>query len=105
MERYAWRAKLKPGKREEYCRRHDQIWESMKQILKEAGIRNYSIWIVDDDIFGYYECEKGIEFAAKVQAESDVVKCWNKYMQDVMEMELDKKTGSQPLMTEVFRFD
>ena len=105
MERYAWRAKLKPGKREEYCRRHDEIWESMKQTLKAAGIRNYSIWIVDNDIFGYYECEKGIEFAAKVQAESDVVKCWNEYMKDVMEMELDKKTGSQPLMTEVFRFD
>ena len=105
MERYAWRAKLKPGKREEYCRRHDEIWESMKQTLKAAGIRNYSIWIVDNDIFGYYECEKGIEFAAKVQAESDVVNCWNEYMKDVMEMELDKKTGSQPLMTEVFRFD
>ncbi|MBE6550343.1 MAG: L-rhamnose mutarotase, partial [Ruminococcaceae bacterium] len=41
------------GKREEYCRRHDQIWESMKQVLKSAGICNYSIWIVDNDIFGY----------------------------------------------------
>ena len=29
MERYAWRAKLKNGKREEYCRRHDEIWEEM----------------------------------------------------------------------------
>lgn len=105
MERYAWKAKLKDGKREEYCRRHDQIWESMKQVLKSAGICNYSIWIVDNDIFGYYECEKGVEYAAKVQAESEIVKRWNEYMKDVMEMELDEETGSQPLMTEVFRLE
>ena len=99
------RAKLKNGRREEYCRRHDQIWDSMKQVLKSAEICNYSIWIVDNDIFGYYECEKGRDHAARVQAESETVKLRNEYMKDVMEMELDKETGSQPLMTEVFRFD
>ena len=99
------RAKLKNGRREEYCRRHDQIWDSMKQVLKSAEICNYSIWIVDNDIFGYYECEKERDHAAMVQAESETVKLRNEYMKDVMEMELDKETGSQPLMTEVFRFD
>ena len=102
MERYAWKAKVKDGKIEEYRRRHDEIWEEMKDVLKSAGICNYSIWLVGNDLFGYYECQKGIEYAAKVQAESSVVDRWNKYMQDVMEMELDEKTGAQPLMTEVF---
>lgn len=74
----------------------------MKDILKSAGICNYSIWMSGNDLFGYYECEKGSEYAAKVQAESPVVDRWNEYMKDVMEMELDKKTGAQPLMTEVF---
>jgi len=27
-----------------------------------------------EELFGYYECEKGGEYAAKVQAESNVVK-------------------------------
>ena len=102
MERYAWKAKVKDGKIEEYRRRHDEIWEEMKVLLKSAGICNYSIWLVGNDLFGYYECQKGIEYAAKVQAESSVVDRWNEYMQDVMEMELDEKTGAQPLMTEVF---
>ena len=70
--------------------------------MKSAGIFNYSIWNVDDDLFGYYECEKGIEFAAKVQAESPIVQRWNEYMRDVMEMELDPQTGAQPHLTEVF---
>lgn len=46
--------------------------------------------------------QKGIKYAAKVQAQSPIVECWNEYMKDVMEMELDKETGAQPLMTEVF---
>ena len=102
MERYAWKAKIKEGKRSEYIKRHDEIWPEMKELLKSAGIFNYSIWNVDDDLFGYYECEKGIEFAAKVQAESPIVERWNEYMKDVMEMELDPQTGAQPHLTEVF---
>ena len=56
----------------------------MLQVLNDAGIKNYSIWIDGSDVFGYYECEKGIEYAAKIQSESAVVKRWNEYMKDVM---------------------
>ena len=102
MERYAWRASVKPGKQAEYIERHNQIWPQMKAVLKEAGIVNYSIWLADGEVFGYYECEKGAAYAAKVQSESPVVDRWNEYMKDVMEMDKDEKTGAQPLLQEVF---
>ena len=102
MERYAWMAKLKPGKKEEYIYRHDRIWPEMVAVLKEAGISNYSIWIDGDIIFGYYECEKGVEYAARVQATSPIVDKWNEYMKDVMEMEMDPITGAQPKLERVF---
>ena len=102
MERYAWKAKVKDGMIEEYRRRHDEIWEEMKEVLKSAGICNYSIWLVGNDLFGYYECEKGIDFAAKTQASSPVVDRWNEYMKDVMVMEMDPVTGAQPIMEQVF---
>lgn len=102
MERYAWKAILKDGKREEYIRRHNEIWQKLVAVLKEAGIENYSVWLNGNELFGYYECKKGVDFAGKVQAESDVVKEWNIYMQDVMEMETDERTGAQPLLEEVF---
>lgn len=105
MERYAWKATVKEGKLAEYKRRHDEIWPEMIDVLKEAGICNYSIWNVGSDLFGYYECEKGVEFAAKVQAESPVVDRWNEYMKDVMVMEMDPVTGAQPKLVEVFRLD
>lgn len=105
MEKYAWRAKLKDGKRDEYVKRHNEIWQEMKDVLTAAGIRNYSIWLDGNDIFGYYECEKGAEFAAKTQAESEIVKKWNVFMDDVMIMPLDEQTGAQPHLVKVFDFN
>lgn len=102
MERYAWRAKLLDGKLDEYIRRHDEIWPEMKEVLKQAGIRNYTIWHEGGDLFGYYECEKGIEYAARIQAQSPVVARWDVYMKDVMVMEKDEETGAQPQLQQVF---
>ena len=102
MERYCWKAKIKPGKKEEYIVRHNNIWPEMVKLLKDAGIVNYSIWISGDEVIGYYECEKGVEFATKTQANSSIVDNWNEYMKDVMEMEMDPVTGAQPHLEEVF---
>ena len=102
MDRYAWKAMLKPGMKEEYKRRHDEIWPEMVALLKAAGIRNYTIWNVGDELFGYYECEKGLDYAASVQAESPIVDKWNQYMEDVMTMPLDPDTGVQPKLERMF---
>ena len=104
MEKYAWRGKIVPGMQEEYKKRHDNIWPEMKEVLADAGIVNYSIWMQGEELFGYYECEKGVEYAAKVQAESSVVKKWDEYMKDILIMEKDPVTGAQPLLTQVFNF-
>ena len=104
MEKYAWKATVKSGCLEEYIRRHDNIWPELQEVLVSAGIVNYSIWNVGNELFGYYECEKGAAYAAKVQAESEVVDRWNEYMKDVMVMEMDPETGAQPRLQQVFRF-
>ena len=104
MEKYAWKARIVPGSLDEYKRRYDAIWDEMKQVLADAGIVNYTIWNVGDELFGYYECEMGIEYAARVQRESPVVEKWNEYMKDILIMELDPITGAQPKLTKVFSF-
>lgn len=78
MERYAWKARVLEGQLEEYKRRHDAIWPELAEVLRDAGIRNYTIWNVGDELFGYYECEKGADYAARVQAESPVVDRWER---------------------------
>ena len=102
MERYAWKAVVKEGKLDEYIKRHSEIWPELVGVLKEAGIGNYTIWNVQNELFGYYECEKGCDYAAKVQAESPIVDKWNAFMKDVMVMEMDPVTGAQPMLKQVF---
>jgi len=104
LQRYAWKATVKDGMLEEYIRRHDNLWPEMKEMLQEAGIRNYTIWNVGNQLFGYYECDS-IEQAARIQAGSPINAKWDAYMKDVMVVEKDPVTGAQPLMTQVFLFE
>jgi L-rhamnose mutarotase len=105
VEKYAWRARIVDGAAEEYKRRHSEIWPEMLEVLKEAGIVNYTIWLSGNELFGYYECEKGIQYAAKVQAESPTVKKWDEYMKDILIMEKDPVTGAQPQLEKVFEMN
>ena len=105
MERLAWRGRIKPGCEAEYQKRHDEIWPEMLDVLKTAGICNYTIFLAEDELFGYYECEKGVAYAEKVQAESLIVIKWNEYMKDILELEMNPETGAQPKLKEVFRMN
>lgn len=85
MERVFWRATIREGKKEEYVRRHDEIWPEMQTALKEAGIENYTIWADGNDLYGYYECGMGRDFALEFQAKNPVVLRWEKSMEPLME--------------------
>lgn len=101
MERFVWKGKVRPGKLEEYIRRHDEIWPEMTEILNRAGIHNYTIWNVGYELFGYYECNNN-EYAIKVQAESPIVDRWNEYMKDVMEIRNDPRASTDLQFRKVF---
>ena len=105
MEKYAWKGLIKEGYLDEYIKRHNEIWPEMKDMLNEAGIKNYTIWNVGNELFGYYECEKGADYASIVQTNSDINKKWDEYMKDIMIMEKDPITGAQPLLKCVFKFN
>ena len=65
MEHIAWKGRIKPGCKAEYQCRHAEIWPEMVEVLKAAGICNYSIFYCNDELFGYYECAKGVAYAEK----------------------------------------
>ena len=53
MARVAWTARLRPEKINEYVDAHAKVWPEVLAMLKEAGIRNYSIYLFGDRAFGY----------------------------------------------------
>ena len=86
MERVAFRIKMKPGMKEEYKKRHAEIWPEMSAMLDEAGMHNYSIWLANDtELFGYYELTVPREVRDRVLTTSEVNKRWNIHMDDVIE--------------------
>jgi L-rhamnose mutarotase len=55
--------RLRPEKREEYLRLHAAVWPAVEQRIREAGLENYTIFLRDDLLIGYYEY-RGEDLAA-----------------------------------------
>lgn len=45
MIRNAFKMTLKPGFEAEYKKRHDEIWPDLSQVLTDAGVSDYSIFL------------------------------------------------------------
>ncbi|MBL7862820.1 MAG: L-rhamnose mutarotase [Cyclobacteriaceae bacterium] len=101
MQRLAFKMKLHEGMEEEYKRRHDQLWPELKQLLKQTGIEDYSIFLDKETnyLFGVFKIDnpKAIEDLPK----NPVMKKWWEYMKDIMDANPDNSPVSTPL-TEVF---
>jgi L-rhamnose mutarotase len=88
-KRFGFKMKMFPGFREEYKKRHKEIWPELKQLLKNEGIGNYSIFldIETNTLFAYQE-QSG-ESSSQDLGNTDVVKKWWKFMSDIMETNPD----------------
>lgn len=69
MQRMGMAIRIRPDRLEEYKRLHAAPWPAMDQALRDAGIRNYSIWLEEREmlLFGYWEYV-GTDFAADMEA-------------------------------------
>ena len=98
MQRIAWKAHVSDI--EEYQRRHDAIWPEMTAMLNEAGIHNYTIWNVGNELFAYMECEIDLDESMRIQNESEVGKRWSEHMKGILV--LDEVTGAPEMLRQVF---
>ncbi len=48
MEQIAFTMQLRPGCAEQYRARHDALWPELATLLRQAGIRDYSIFLDAD---------------------------------------------------------
>lgn len=93
--------KLFPGFREEYSKRHSEIWPELVKLLREAGIGNYSIWYDEETDFLFAYQEQAGESSSQDLGTTEIVQKWWKYMADIMETNPDNSPVSVPL-EEVF---
>jgi L-rhamnose mutarotase len=101
MQRLGFKMKLFEGYAEEYTNRHNAIWAELKQLLKQAGIKDYSIFLDQEthNLFAYLTVDDtGKMDELRNQA---MMKKWWSYMKDIMETNEDNSPVSIPLK-EVF---
>ena len=104
MERVAFKLKLRPEKKIEYRKMHDEIWPEMLETLEDAGIQNYTIWCSGDDLFGYYEVADS-RHSNDVLAHSPVVARWNEAMSRIYYPDIDPETGTLRGMELMFKYN
>lgn len=78
VQRYGSVIKVAPGRLEEYKRLHAAVWDSVKKMIKECNLQNYSIYYKDGYLFSYYEYT-GNDYAAdmaKMVADPETQRWW-----------------------------
>jgi L-rhamnose mutarotase len=95
--------KLKPGKAEEYKKRHDAIWPELAQLLKDNGISDYSIFL-DEQSNNLFAVQQQTGSSSQDLGTTEIVQKWWAFMADIMETNPDNSPVSIPL-TQVFHLD
>jgi len=80
MERVCFLLRVRPERREEYKARHREVWPEMLDALREAGWRNYSLFLGEDGLLvGYVETDD-FEAAQRAMAATEVNDRWQREM-------------------------
>ncbi|MFW5785984.1 MAG: L-rhamnose mutarotase [bacterium] len=104
MDRFAFTMKLKPGMKEEYRKRHNEIWPELVQLLRDAGVSDYSIFL-DDDTNTLFAVQKvSGDSGSQDLGKEPIVRKWWDYMADLMETNPDNSPVTKPI-EEVFHMD
>lgn len=93
----AFRMQLKPGVQAEYERRHDEIWPELSDLLTEAGIYDYSIFLdaSTDALFAVLRLRPDANRDALPS--HPVMRRWWDYMADLMVVEPGNRPVEYPL--------
>jgi len=99
--------RLRPGSAAAYRDYHAAVWPEVLNMIRECNITNYSIYLKEDVLFGYYEyhgCDIKNDLA-KMAADPKTQEWWA-VMEPLQEPLATRKAGEWwAEMEEVFHFD
>ncbi len=103
MQKVAFKMKLKEGFKNEYKKRHDEIWPELAALLKANGISDYTIFL-DEETNTLFGVQLQSGQSSQDLGSTEIVQKWWAYMADIMETNPDNSPVSTPL-TPVFHLD
>ena len=103
-QRYAMAVRLKDDKKEFYLKNHQNVWPEILSELKKIKIKNYSIFLKEEFMFGYLEYE-GSNFAQDMEemGKIPIVNKWTKLMIECFNpFPNNEENDSWVMMDEIF---
>ena len=83
-EKPAFIMRLIPGQEAEYRRRHDAIWPELSALLKQAGVRDYSIHLDRETSTLFAVLTRSDDHTMSTLPDHPVMQRWWSYMADIM---------------------
>lgn len=101
MNRISTYMSIKVGLEEQYKEEHRHIWPEMLELIKRAGVRNYSIFMRGQELYSYFEVKDSDKLMAA--AETDPVnERWQAHMAHFFEVGPGVGAGGPVTLEEVF---
>lgn len=101
-QRSAFVLRVRPDKIDAYLEAHRNVWPEMLTALRDAGIRNYTIFRNGNEMFGYFESDD-LEASAAYMEEQEVNARWQDTMAELLEERVPD--AGPPTLEEIFRLD
>lgn len=104
MTRYCFTSRVDPRHLEQYRARHAAVWPEMLTALRDAGWRNYSLFLADDGLLvGYFEAADKDLVQARMAA-TEVNGRWQAQMAELFSGDGNPDVGFR-YVTEVFNLN
>jgi len=107
MQRYGAVIRLRPEAEEKYRHFHAHPWPEINDMIRKCNIRNYTIFLKDGYLFGYYEYHGANHQAdmAKMAADPKTQEWWA--IMEPMQQPLDTRAPGEwwAVMEEVYHLD
>jgi len=97
MEQIGFRMQLNQGQAIEYQRRHDEIWPELVELLQNAGVSDYSIFLHEETNSLFAVLRRTADHKMQSLPLEPVMQKWWAYMADIMLCEAGNEPRVEPL--------
>ena len=104
MQKIAFAMQLKPGSETQYRARHDALWPELRDALRAAGVRDYSIHLEPGTGRLFATLWRSDDHGMDALPDLPVMKRWWAHMAELMETEPSGTPVQTPLI-EMFHLD
>lgn len=94
MKQLAFKMLLKPGYKDEYIRRHNQVWPEIVDLIKASGISDYSIYLDEETNILFAVQNVAGNVSSQTLGAAEIQQKWWDYMSDIMVVNEDNSPVS-----------